>query len=126
MTRTWKKFCTSEDCEVTEDVVLVAFANSRSHAVLVEERPDDYRITGVVARKAALQHRDPGEIRIDAWRTNRVSQLVGFHVDRYGRLLGEAYVPKVGLSEEEFMIYLRAVAAGCDRYEFILTGEDDE
>jgi hypothetical protein len=33
-------------------------------------------------------------------------------------------VPKVGLTRVEFLVYLRALAKECDRFEFQLTGED--
>ncbi|HEU5178897.1 MAG TPA: hypothetical protein VFU24_15710, partial [Burkholderiales bacterium] len=61
-----------------------------------------------------------------AWRRNRSSQLVGFRVDQRGRLVGEAWVPKAGLSAQEFQVYVRRVAAECDRFEYLLTGAYSE
>jgi hypothetical protein len=39
-------------------------------------------------------------------------------------LVGDSWVPKVGLTRVEFLVYLRALAKECDRFEFQLTGED--
>ena len=52
------------------------------------------------------------------------TELVGFRIDARGRLIGEAWVPKAGVTSSEFTSYLRAVAAECDRFEYQLTGSD--
>jgi len=36
-------------------------------------------------------------------------QLVGFRLDQKGRLVGEAWVPKAGLSGDEFLLYVERV-----------------
>jgi hypothetical protein len=40
--------------------------------------------------------------------------------------VGEALVPKAGLSTQEFQLYVRTVAVEADRFEFVLTGRDRE
>ena len=52
--------------------------------------------------------------------------MIEFRVDRRGRLVGEAWVPKPGLDADEFLLYVRRVAEECDRFEYILTGRDVE
>jgi hypothetical protein len=52
--------------------------------------------------------------------------LVGFRIDRQHRLVGEAWIPKAGLVAEEFQLYVRMLAAECDRFEYALTGKDVE
>ena len=61
-----------------------------------------------------------------AWKRNRSTQLVGFRVDRKGRLVGEAWVPKAGLERGEFLLYVVRVATECDLFEYHLTGKDRE
>jgi hypothetical protein len=41
-------------------------------------------------------------------------------------VVGEAWVPKEGLTAEEFQVYVRAVATESDRFEYALTGRDVE
>lgn len=53
-------------------------------------------------------------------------QLVGFRMDQKGRLVGEAWMPKVGLGREEFLLYVRRVASECDLFEYSVTGKDCE
>jgi len=52
--------------------------------------------------------------------------LMGFRIDRRGRLVGEAWVPKAGLTGEEFQLYVRHLAVEADRFEYGLTGRDSE
>ena len=66
------------------------------------------------------------EATLRAWRHNRAVQLVGFRVDTRGRLVGEAWVPRVGPTQAEFLLYLTHVAAECDQFEYYLTGRDLE
>jgi hypothetical protein len=49
---------------------------------------------------------------------------VGFRFDHRDRLIGECILPLAGLDAEEFALCARAVAAECDRYEYLLTGKD--
>ena len=51
---------------------------------------------------------------------------MGFRIDHRGRVVGEAWVPKAGLSAAEFQLYLRTAAVECDRFEYVLTGRDAE
>ena len=45
---------------------------------------------------------------------------------RRGRVVAGAWVPKAGLTQEEFQLYVRAVAVESDRFEYRLTGRDNE
>ena len=60
------------------------------------------------------------------WRYNRAAQLVNFRIDTRGRVCAEGWVPKAGLTAEEFQLVLRRVADESDRFEFMLTGKDIE
>jgi hypothetical protein len=106
------------------DGITVVFPDERRHRVAVTEATDSYELSSVVARLSALEGVDDAALR--AWRRNRVSQLVGFRIDHRERLVGEAWVPKVGLRPEEFVIYVRRLASECDLFEYHLTGKDLE
>jgi hypothetical protein len=103
---------------------LVHIADGRQHRVycLTEER--GWRLKSIVARAAALANID--DVPLRAWRKNRATKLVGFRVDERGRLLGEAWVPRAGITAEEFQLYVRTVAAESDHLEHVLTGADRE
>ena len=88
------------------------------------KRDDDYLISAFVVRQAVVS--SIMELPLQAWIRNRATQLVGFRVDRQGRLRAEAWVPKAGLTAEEFQLYVRRVAAESDRFEYLLTGRDIE
>lgn len=59
-----------------------------------------------------------------AWERNRLSDLLGFTVDRRGRLISEAWIPLEGLTDDEFSIYVKELARISDWHEFRLTAED--
>jgi hypothetical protein len=121
----WKAFCrTADDMTVDGDAIVVTFPDERSHRVVVEDANDAYELSAVVARPGALYGID--DVPLRAWRRNRATQLLGFRLDRKGRLVGEAWAPKLGLSREEFLNYVRRVATECDLFEYHLTGKDRE
>jgi hypothetical protein len=102
--------------------VLVDLQDGRRHRVTVDDMDDSYRLTAVVAGAAVAG--GIGDLPIRTWQRNRGTELVGFRIDKRGRLIGESWVPKAGLSAAEFQLYIHTVAAECDRYEFELTGKD--
>ena len=121
----WKVFCRgADDVSLEGDVIVVTFPDERRHQVVVDESDETYEFSGIVARAAALSDIDDAPLR--AWRRNRATQLLGFRIDRKGRLVGEAWAPKAGLNREEFLMYVRRVATECDLFEYHLTGKDRE
>jgi hypothetical protein len=121
----WRHFCQGAEGMSTDgDAVNVIIYGERQHRIRVRETADTYELTGRVARLAALSAIPDAPLR--AWRRNRGMQLVGFRIDDKGRLVGEAWVPKAGLKREEFLTYVRRVAAECNLFEYQLTGKDRE
>ena len=103
-------------------MVRVTLPGGRVHRVSVAEEPDAYRLTAVVVRASVASGID--NLPVQTWDRNRSTELVGFKIDAKNRLIGEAWVPKAGLTGAEFGAYVRAVAAECDRFEYQLTGRD--
>jgi hypothetical protein len=121
----WKQWCRdNEDIALDGDSVVVSFVGGRHQRIEVDDAGEAYELTGFVARPATLQPIPNAHLR--AWERNRTTQLAGFRIDRRGRLVGEAWVPKPGLGADEFLHYVRRMAAECDRFEYILTGKDYE
>jgi hypothetical protein len=125
MTGEWTQLCQAKDIGIDGSQVTVRFQDERSHRVAVTETVQEYRLHAVVARPATVQ-RLGSDLPVATWLRNRAVNLVGFRVDGRGRLVCEAYVPKAGLSAEEFQLYLRTIAIESDRFEYALTGRDVE
>lgn len=121
----WIRFCRGvEGMSVVGDHVEVATNGERRQRVMVRETTEAFELTGVVVRPSmALGIPD---LALRAWRRNRAMQLVGFRIDRKGRLIGESWVPKAGLTRDEFLLYIQRVADECDLFEYHLTGRDRE
>lgn len=101
----------------------VDFRNGRGQRVFVgEERDGSIRLWSIVAAAALVGELDAARLR--AWQRNRLMELVGFSVDSRGRMIGELWVPEVGLSAEEWGFCVRYLAKACDIFEHVLTGRD--
>lgn len=125
MVSDWREFCRRADgVSVDGDGLVVTFDNQRRHRLDVRETDRTYVVIGVVVRPAALA--DVPDAALRAWKRNRSTQLIGFRIDRKGRLVGEAWVPRDGLDREEFLLYVTRVATECDLFEYHLTGKDRE
>lgn len=120
----WRRLCKVADLVVDGDNVAVALDDGRRYRVAVSEDPDGYRLTAMVTGPSVLSQVADATTRI--WLRNRETAVVGFRIDRRGRLLADAWVPKAGLTTEEFRLYLRTIAAEADRFEFTLTGRRAE
>jgi hypothetical protein len=123
VTADWVKLARSSDVTATDDGLHVAMGE-RSHLVSVIDDGDSFRLVATVAGPAAVARM--GEPVLFAWKRNRSSRLVGFRIDHRGRMIGEAWLPKHGLTAAEFQVCLRAVATESDRLEQLLTGRDAE
>jgi len=113
-----------KDFRINESQIYVQFLSWRCQKVTIEENDETYFLSSVVARRLVVSSLT--NLPIDAWLRNRATSLVGFRIDRKGRLVGESWLPKVGVTAEEFQFYVRTIATECDRFEFILTGRDVE
>jgi hypothetical protein len=118
----WKNYCSANDFDVEGDTVIVHMPGKRIQRVSIHEEQDCYQLISVVARRAIVSA--SGSLSVQIWERNRNTALVGFKIDAKGRLAGEAWIPKVGLTRSEFITYINVVASECDRFEFQLTGSD--
>jgi hypothetical protein len=99
---------------------------SRRHVVRLQEVEAGIRMeaTVVTARTLEAFEKHEQDPHLWAWRRNRVSNLVGFRVDGQKRMLAEVVLPTIGLTADEFLIYLMAIASEADRMELVLTARD--
>ena len=121
----WMAFCRgAERISIDGESAVLVMTGDRRQRVEIRETPDTYEFMSVVVRPSVVA--SVPDVPLRAWRRNRAMQSVGFRVDRKGRLVGEAWVPKAGLSRDEFLLSVRRCAAECDLFEFHLTGKDSE
>ena len=120
------------DLRVSGRRVKVSFPNGRSHTVRLTEELDAWQIRGVALSPDAVSGHTGGDeqellaLALRAWRRNETARLCGFRLDADGALVGEATVPRIGLTPEELRERVRALARACDLLEAHLTGKDEE
>lgn len=120
----WARHCNASDIAVDRKGIIVSFSDGRQHRVTVVNEVDEYILSAIVARPSTVAAIP--DLALKVWVKNRAVSLVGFRIDRRGQLIGETWVPKCGITTEEFQLYLRTLAAEADRFEYSLTGRDKE
>src|SRR5262245_5759564 len=124
MVADWARFCQSSDLVVDHPHVDITFGDDRRHRVTVQEESDEYILSAIVVRQSTVTSLP--DLPLQIWVRNRAASLVGFRIDHRGRLVGEAWVPKAGITESEFQLCVRTLAIEADRFEYALTGRDAE
>jgi hypothetical protein len=119
----WRHLANKSGIRVDERSIEVTFGDQRRQVIYIDHtKSGTIRLWTVVANPSAMNQFDKPLLM--AWRRNRVSELVGFTIDRRGRLIGESWVPSETLTTEEWEIQARSVAEACDRLEYLITGKD--
>ena len=79
----------------------------------------------VVGRKYVTRnHAHWRRLAYRVWRKNAEKDLVSFAFDREDRLIGLIEQPLATMAPKELSFYVETVAKECDRFEYVLTGED--
>lgn len=124
MSNDWRKLSQSRGFFLLENGVMVRFDSGRSQKVIIKDQGEAFLAISIVAGSAVMSRIPDAALR--AWIRNRSVPLVGFRLDERGRMIGEAWILKAGLTPDEFQLHIRAIAVECDRFEFQLTGSDEE
>lgn len=121
----WIALADAAKLEREGESVRVALGEGRTQKVTValDDRGDGFQLASVIATRSVVDQLYPGILDRIA-EQNRLSELVGFKLDRRGRLIGESWCPTAGLTVDEWAFYVRNLAEACDRLEFVLTGAD--
>jgi hypothetical protein len=106
---------------VVGDTIEVPLGRGRRQTVAVEDGGAHVRLWSVVVRAGRVDD----SVHERAWTRNRLSEFVGFRLDRRGRLVGETRVPD-DASAEEWALLVHNLASACDHFEYLLTGRDIE
>lgn len=117
------------DCQyeqAREQVVITVVTGQRSQKITIAKHNRNYVLTSVVlgtlkVKKTLKRWRELARL---AWHRNAEHQLVTFAFDQKDRLVGQIRHPVDHLDYEELKIYVRSLARECDRFEYLLSGED--
>ena len=121
----WKTLSREAGLKVTGNEIRVRFGGDRSQTVIVDDSgPDAIRLSSTVVRRSDAA-RLPNAA-LETWKMNRYRELVGFKTVEHGRIIGEAWVPRIALAPGEWRLYVLTLARSCDRLEYLWTGRDAE
>lgn len=101
--------------DLVRSSIVVTLRNGRRHEIRIDPRDDGYLFEAIVAGPRDTARL--GDPAMNAWRRNRSSRLVGYRVDRRGRLVAHAWSPREGLTREMFLVLVRTLAREADRHE---------
>jgi hypothetical protein len=103
--------------------IRVPCGSDRFHVVNVaDDEPHAIRIWSRVVTGGNA----PDGAALQAWKMNRFRELVGFKEEERGRIIGEAWIPRAGLTSDEWRVHVLTLARACDRLEYLWTGRDVE
>jgi len=125
----WKTLCRESGFRYEENSIRIPCGEERFQLIRVEEADDGViRLWSRVALRSQLPEGRPELERpeVEAWLINRYRELVGFKVAERGTIIGEVWVPKLGVTAEEWSLYVHTLAKACDRLEYLWTGTDRE
>jgi hypothetical protein len=124
----WKGLTRASKLRLEDGAIRVECGGDRFQIVRVDDSPADaIRLWSRVAVRSQLPEIEGMERpEVEAWLINRYRELVGFKVAERGTIIGEAWVPLVGLTSDEWLLYVETLAEACDRLEYMWTGADRE
>ena len=123
MSGEWRMLTRKAALKLTGGEIRVPCGRERSQRVRVDDSMDDViRLWSVVVTRGGAQHLSNPSL--EAWRINSYRELVGFKVAEHGRVIGECWVPMIGITEDEWKTYVVTLAQACDRLEYLWTGKD--
>lgn len=110
-----------------DDILVSLSTHGRQQRIHVVRENNQYVFSTVVltspsANRTRMYRR---RLVIRAWTRNAETELVNFAFDRVGRLVAEIRHPADHLDPVELEIYLKLLATEGDRFEYVLTGNDE-
>lgn len=99
---------------------------TRHQTMHLDRQEEMYFIWTVVLGEKRVTKTAQGwrKLALLAWQRNADHEVVTFGFDRKDRLIGLVRHPVDHLDAEELEVYLRALSRECDRFEYLLTGQD--
>jgi hypothetical protein len=121
----WKELSRKANLKVQGGEILVACDHGRHQRVNVDDSdPEVIRLWSLVVTRGNADQISNAALQV--WSMNRFRELVGFKIAEYGRVIGECWIPMIGISAREWRTYVYTLARSCDRLEYLWTGRDIE
>ena len=119
----WKELAREAGLQPNGSTIRVPCGRERFHVVNVDDSDGDaIRLWARVVTGGNA----PAQAALQSWKINRFRELVGFKEADRGRIDGESWVPRAGLTAEEWRVHVFTLARACDRLEYLWTGRDVE
>ncbi len=106
--------------------LVVTFRSGRRQVVSVGRRADHVVFTSRVVGARRVQGMSWSALAELVWPRNRRTPLVAFALDRERRLVGRVEHPLATLDAAELRVIVLHLARECDRFEYLLTGRDEQ
>jgi hypothetical protein len=106
------------------DRLNVSFTGGRKQQIVVKRRRASYTLTSNVLQRAKVEELGRSNILRAIWTRNRSSRLVGFRLDKSGKVVGYIEHQAESLDPSDLAYCIEVLARECDRLEFVLSGED--
>jgi hypothetical protein len=125
----WKGLCRESGLKYQASAIRVECGTDRFQEIRVDESLSGViRLWSRVASRSQLvgdrlQMQQP---ELEVWLINRYRELVGFKVAERGTIIGEAWIPLIDITPDEWSLYVHTLATACDRLEYLWTGADRE
>jgi len=110
-------------------IVTVALGQSgREQKVEIRRYDSLYVFRSIVVPSHYVTRTDKGwrNLARRAWRKNALKDLITFAFDEKDHLIGRIEQPVATLDHQELELYIEILAKECDRFEYILTGGDQQ
>ena len=100
--------------------------SGRQQAIELDRKGSDYIFRSVVLSGTEVTQNNKRwrELARLAWHRNSQQEVVAFGFDDSDRMIGQIRHPADYLDDEELEFYVSELAWECDRFEYLLTGED--
>ncbi len=108
-------------------VVVELCEDGRKQRIRLRREKNMYIFYSMIYKGSLIRGaRQRREIAYRVWRKNDMKDLVTFAFDDKNNLIGVIEQPALTLDHEELKLYIETLARECDRFEYILTGDDIE
>lgn len=114
MNASWKTLCRESGLRYQDDSIRVPCGEDRFQEVRVDDGdPSTIRLWSRVALRRQLSADRPELERpeVEAWLINRYRELVGFKIADRGTIIGEAWIPMIEVTPDEWSLYVYTVAS---------------
>ncbi len=107
-------------------IIVELTQQGRKQRIKLNKQGETYVFSSIIINSNAIRGKKRRRrLAYRAWRKNGIKDLVSFSFNDKGDLVGVIEQPVQTLDHEELSLYIETLAMECDRFEYILTGDDN-